>query len=157
MTLQSPQPFDVSAYLIEGQARRRRLMRPPARPKPVLVSSQPEVKHAPLRLPMWEWGDMQFDAHVAEWRRYLFDQARGQPKSHIRRRSIELGFTPEEIESMDLRRLLTRARQIIAWELVRQFGLSYSYAGRLLGDRDHATIINSVKKIDALKVTGEIE
>ena len=60
-----------------------------------------------------------------------------------------LGFTKQLIESHSRRQEVVRARDLIAY-LLREYGdLSYPAIGRLLGGRDHTTIIYSYKKTKA--------
>jgi len=60
-----------------------------------------------------------------------------------------LGFTKQLIESHSRRQDIVRARDLIAY-LLREYGdLSYPAIGRLLGGRDHTTIIYSYNKTKA--------
>lgn len=51
---------------------------------------------------------------------------------------------------------LVRARQHAMWELAQHTKLSYPQIGRILGDRDHSTVIHGIKR-HALRIAGEIE
>jgi hypothetical protein len=60
--------------------------------------------------------------------------------------SKHFGYSKQTIESHTRRQEIVKARDLIAY-LLREYGdLSYPAIGRLLGDRDHTTIIYSYKK-----------
>ena len=63
------------------------------------------------------------------------------------------GLRPRDLVGPSRQRQVTRARQV-AMHLVRhQLGRSLPEIGRQFGDRDHTTVLASVKKIDGLKET----
>lgn len=57
------------------------------------------------------------------------------------------GVSPDEILSHIRLQHIAQARHVVAWILHRR-GLSYPAIARELGDRDHTTIMNSVRKIE---------
>ena len=58
-----------------------------------------------------------------------------------------LGYSREDIEGHTRRQEVVKARDLIAF-LLREYGnISYSEIGRLLGNRDHTTILHAYKKI----------
>lgn len=60
------------------------------------------------------------------------------------------GFTPGEICSHRRGQSIAKARQIICW-LMRKFtGLSLPGIGRMIGHRDHTTIMHACQRVDAV-------
>lgn len=58
-----------------------------------------------------------------------------------------LGFTKKEIVGPSRKQEIVRARDLIAF-LLREYGdMSFPAIGRLLGDRDHTTVIHACKKV----------
>jgi chromosomal replication initiator protein len=55
------------------------------------------------------------------------------------------GVTKDELLSHQRHRLLVEARAHCYW-LLRKQGLSYPHIGRIMGGRDHSTIIYGVRK-----------
>lgn len=55
--------------------------------------------------------------------------------------------TPDEILGKDRTQNVVLARQVVAWVARERWGLSFPALGRLLGKRDHTTIMSSVRKI----------
>jgi len=71
----------------------------------------------------------------------------------IRTLSERLGVTKKEVVSSSRKQHIVRARDIIAY-MLREYGeMSYPAIGRLLGGRDHTTIIHAHKKIKNLTKT----
>ena len=61
--------------------------------------------------------------------------------------SKSLGATKDEVESSSRRQDLVKVRDLIIY-LLREYGeMSYPAIGRLLGGRDHTTVIHSYKKV----------
>lgn len=59
--------------------------------------------------------------------------------------SAAFGFTVQEVVGLGRRCELVGARSVII-VILKERGLSFPFIGRLLGDRDHSTIINCAKK-----------
>lgn len=132
---QASQQFDVTAYLSEGVARRNRLMRPQ---NAVVVqkdiSAPKPAERAPVRL---VWDDKRFQAHVSAYRgSSAFAKT---PKEYFVRRSLELGFTSEEVVASFNLLPSTMVRRMLAWELRGKFGLKELQISRLL-KRDHSCV-----------------
>ncbi|WP_085859931.1 helix-turn-helix domain-containing protein [Rhizobium sp. TAL182] len=130
---------------------RQRLLRPPVRKKPAPSSVATAVKRTPRWLPMWQWGDMQFDAHMAEWRKRNMHPT----KDYMRRRCKELGITMKDLCGPRRTHPLVDHRQLIMWELktIVKPDISYPELGRLFG-RDHTTCLYAVRAIAGLKARG---
>jgi len=58
------------------------------------------------------------------------------------------GMTVADLTGQDRHKTVARARHVAAWVL-RQHGLSYPEMGRALGDRDHSTMMHSVRVVQA--------
>lgn len=69
-----------------------------------------------------------------------------------------LGVTRMDLELDGRGRRLVRARHVLMYLLYTDTTLSYSAIGRLLGDRDHTTVIHSVRSIrERLAVDPDLE
>ena len=66
------------------------------------------------------------------------------------------GITLAELVSDRRSRHLARARQEAMWMLKRHTKLSYPQIGRILGKRDHTTILHGVRRHEA-RLKGEID
>lgn len=134
MTLQS-QSFDVSAYLSEGWARRQRLLNPPnAFKAPAAVPVLTVVHRAPVRL---VWDDKRFQAHVDAYR--VSSTFAKTPKEYFVRRSLELGFTSEDVVAQFNLLPSAMARRMLAWELRDKFGIKELQISRIM-KRDHSCL-----------------
>lgn len=67
----------------------------------------------------------------------------------------KFGLKPEEIMSASRKPELVLARQITMYLCRRHLGLSYPELGRLLGGKDHSTVIHAIKKIEVLADTDK--
>ncbi|MGR9413149.1 hypothetical protein [Rhizobium leguminosarum] len=127
--------FNVETYLSEGQARRRRLMRPPnAIGTQKAIPAPKPIERPPVRL---VWGDKRFEAHVAAYR--ASSAFAKTPKEYFVRRSLELGFTSEDIVAQFNLFPSAMARRMLAWELRSKFGLKELQISRLM-KRDHSCV-----------------
>lgn len=59
------------------------------------------------------------------------------------------GFSIPEIKSIRRDRRLVKARQWAAWRMAKETSMSLPAIGRVLGDRDHTTILHSIRKHEA--------
>lgn len=154
MTLQSPQPFDVSAYLIEGQARRQRLMRPanafkPQKDVPVLT-----IVHCAPERPLWRMLSISFDAHILAYQWHLATIKANRAQEYIKARCVELGADYATVTDKSItKRDITGHRQLLMYELKTKFDLSYPRIGREFGGLDHTTVLHAVTRV--AKVRGE--
>lgn len=133
---QASQQFDVAAYLSEGVARRKRLMSPQnAIVSQKAISTPKTVERAPVRLVL---GDSKpFQLHVAAYR--SSSAFARTPKEYFVRRSLELGFTAEEVLAPINLLPSAMARRMLAWELREKFGLKELQISRLF-NRDHSCV-----------------
>ncbi len=60
------------------------------------------------------------------------------------------GITPEELLGSSRKANVAEARQITCWLYKNDLTLSFPHIGRLLGGRDHSTIMHAVRKIEVL-------
>ncbi|WP_027685077.1 hypothetical protein [Rhizobium leguminosarum] len=130
------QSFDVSAYLSEGWARRQRLLNPPnAIDKQKAIPAPKPIERPPVRL---VWGDGKpFQFHVTA---YKSSSAFAKtPKTYLIRRSLELGFTLDDVIAPFNLLPSAMARRMLAWELREKFGLKELQISRLL-KRDHSCV-----------------
>lgn len=109
------------------------------------------VKRVVMTMPEWMTKRAEFDDHMTLWRRYFGSRAR----LHVYVRARDFGFTVAEIEGACRMRDLCHARHIIAYELLTIFGKSLPEAWNLLGGRDHTTILNSRRRVEAMIYRGE--
>lgn len=106
--------------------------------------------------PAWKEEEMQFDAHVHQFRRRLAEMAFNPARTHIKDRCTELGLSYQAIIGQGRRREIVIFRQLFMWEIQQKFGLSYPAIGRLFGGRDHTTALHAVRKIEKMKAAGAI-
>lgn len=71
-----------------------------------------------------------------------------RPNRLVKLFSESSGFTVYELKSPRRQKRLVQARQCLAWLLKQQTSFSYPRIGRKLGDRDHSTIIHSIKTVE---------
>lgn len=124
-----------------------------AKPKPK-VSPASSIKTVPAKqwkpdLPMWRETDIHFDAHVIDYRIWQMDQV-SPKRAYIRRRAIELGFTYDDIVGEGRSRKVVAARHLIVWEVKTIWtDATWPELGRIMGDRDHTTILYTFRKMEA--------
>lgn len=129
------QAFDVAEYLAESEARRRRLMNPPnAIGKQKAIPAPKPIERPPVRL---VWDDKRFQAHVAAYR--ASSAFAKTPKEYFVRRSVELGFTSDDVVAHLNLLPSAMARRKLAWELRDKFGLKELQISRIL-KRDHSCV-----------------
>ena len=74
----------------------------------------------------------------------------------IKETSKVYGIPIKEIKGRNRKKDISSARHTICWMLVKKFCMSRSAVARkVLGGRDHTTIINSLQKFDNLYETEE--
>jgi chromosomal replication initiator protein len=67
-----------------------------------------------------------------------------------------LSVTRDEFNSSSRKQQIVRARQLAAWLYKTELKLSYPYIGKLLGGRDHTTILSGVRKVkEAIAINDE--
>ncbi len=123
--------------------------------KPKLRSQSDVVKtvvrgaaYKPLR-PLWTQKPVQFDAHLIAYWKWMAEQS-SPKRAYIRQRAEELGFTFDEIVGDGRTRRLVAARHLIIWEVKTIWpSTTWPELGRILGGRDHTTIMYSYRKIEA--------
>ena len=121
------------------------MVRPVTKPAPTV--EEPVIRVFTPKLPTWEAEAVSFDAHVIEWRNRMANP----PKAYLKDRCRELGIRYAVMVGKDRRREISDARQLLMWEIHKQFGMSFPAIGRLFGGRDHTTALYSVRKIEALR------
>jgi hypothetical protein len=153
MTVSARQYATGAENIASAYAIRQRLLRPahsvsdtvakPAPPKP------------PIRMIYRDQNPK--DAHVTAWRIWMCRVTGSKCKHYVMLRAVELGFTYDEITSLDRHKAIVRARQLVMWELKTTVkpDISWMEIGRLFG-RDHTTAMHAVRKISSLKARGEI-
>ncbi len=71
-------------------------------------------------------------------------------RAYIRKRAAELGVTYDEIIGEGRTRSVVAARHLITWELKKIWPqASWPELGRIMGDRDHTTILFAFRKMEA--------
>jgi hypothetical protein len=129
------QPFDAEAYCRNVVALRNRLMSPQNAIKALEVVPPPKpVERPPVRL---VWDDRRFQAHVAAYR--ASSAFAKTPREYLVRRSLELGFTLDDVVEPFNLLPSTMARRMLAWELRDKFGIKELQISRLL-KRDHSCV-----------------
>ncbi|WP_458395360.1 hypothetical protein [Rhizobium ruizarguesonis] len=127
--------FNVDTYLSEGQARRQRLMRPPnAIERQKAIPAPKPIERPPVRLVR---GDKRFEAHVAAYR--ASSAFAKTPKEYFVRRSLELGFTSDDVVAHLNLLPSAMARRMLAWELRDKFGIKELQISRIM-KRDHSCL-----------------
>lgn len=152
MTLAN-QSFNVSAYISEGWARRKRLLNPPnAFKAPAAIQALKLVERAPER-PLWRTQALSFDAHVLAYQWHLAHARANRAQEYIKARCIELGADYVKVTTKGrTTRDITGHRQLLMYELKTKFQLSYPRIGREFGV-DHTTALHGVTRI--AKIRGE--
>jgi hypothetical protein len=144
--------FTTAAEMIaNAAATRRRLMGLPKREVVVQQPADPYEQERSRRAPAWQTSDVRFDQHVATYREYLFVKNADKAKLHVKRRSVSLGFTVEEITGPSRRRDIVAARQKIMFEVYTYFNKSLLEIGRMFGGRDHTTVLHAIRKVGGTK------
>ena len=72
------------------------------------------------------------------------------PLQIAREISMDMGASFDMVCSASRTRPIVRARQAVMWVLKRTTGLSLSQIGRMLGNRDHATVLYGISQFDDL-------
>ena len=137
---------NVDQMLADYAARRRRLYQPapkapPPAPKLVVIDTKPEPEPAPDPLAQYRLAydsalDPKWGVQVA--------------KRILRETAAEHGFTVAEIQS-DMRRApLARARQLTMWRIAKMTRLSMPHIAKIMGDRDHTTVLHAVRRINGI-------
>ena len=70
------------------------------------------------------------------------------PRDLIATVAAHFDLTPADLTGRSRMRHITEARQVAAWVLRRASPLSLEAIGRLLGHRDHTTIIYAIEQIE---------
>lgn len=109
-----------------------------------------EAKPVPHVLSDWqprEWTG-HHDQHVEDWRTHLA-QTNEQPLEFLRRRCRELSVRYSDVVGKSLTRLIVPYRHQLIVEMKTKYPrLSLNRIGRLVGGRDHATILFVLKKMN---------
>lgn len=116
--------------------------------KPVLAIV-PAVKssHQWTRRPMWRREDIHFDDHVIRWKiRQIYT-----PTDWLRDKCREYGVSVHHIIGPQRRRAIAKIRFQLIWEMNEAFQLTLPQLGRIFGGRDHTTMINSLKRWEAMR------
>lgn len=113
------------------------------RPEPVVIEAA--ARFVTKKVPLWLVKDIHFDSHMVEWR----DRAGNQPKAYLKDRCRELDVLYRDMIGPDRRRPTVKVRQQLIWELHDKFGMSFPALGRLFGNRDHTTMLHSVRRVEA--------
>jgi chromosomal replication initiator protein len=69
--------------------------------------------------------------------------------------SAESNVSYREMISAHRSRYVARPRQIAMWLAFRYGARNYSEIGRLIGNRDHTTIMHGVRQIEKLRAEGD--
>jgi chromosomal replication initiator protein len=106
--------------------------------------------------------DEKITTEIAE--RLLADtlQKNKTPLGMVRAMCEKMGVSYDAVASSARQRSIVRARQIMMFALKSATRLSLNEIGRLIGDRDHATVLYGINQIDAARktdliLTAEIE
>lgn len=133
-------------------ATHRRLFNPTARPKTIRAAetdSLVSVAPSKRQLPLWNFEETVFDAHVVQYRSRRVEIAANPAKVHIKDRCRELGTTYKVMIGADRRYKTVAIRHQLMWEVHQRFGLSFPAIGRLFGGRDHTTALSAIRKVEA--------
>jgi chromosomal replication initiator protein len=74
----------------------------------------------------------------------------------LREVAQQYGVSVEDIISARRHQKVVRPRQIVMYRLCYETDWSLPRIGRLLGDRDHTTVLNGRRKIERLIAAGEV-
>lgn len=118
---------------------RKRLLRPANAFRAPAPLPAPEPIRPKPRKPI------QQNDHVLRWQWHLASQH--SPAGHIARRSAELDVPIEEVKSRCRIAKVTKAKQLIIWEVHTIWpGLSLKAIGRLFGGLDHTSVLAALRK-----------
>lgn len=116
---------------------RRRLMR----------VSKPQVLLAKDTGPVWFMPDpAPYDEVPYAQPLWPVSAPRKSASSIIREVAKKHGVVPSAIRGPSRNKALVQARHEAAFRIVFELGYSYPKTGRALGDRDHTTVLNSLRK-----------
>ena len=113
------------------------------RPANAYVAPKTVPKPEPIKLRRRK--PIQQNDHVLRWQWHLANQ--NSPAGHIARRSAELGVPVEKVKSRCRTTKVTKAKQLIMWELHTIWpNLSLKAIGRLFGGLDHTSVLAALRK-----------
>ncbi|MBB3453915.1 hypothetical protein FHT86_002171 [Rhizobium sp. BK313] len=95
--------------------------------------------------PLWEFGGLNFDAHVVEWQLRQVNPA----LTYLKDRCAELDISFRHVVGAGRRNRVVEIRHLLMWEIYHKFNLSLPQIGRMFGGRDHTTVLYAVNKIEA--------
>lgn len=137
---------NVDQMLADYAARRRRLYQPapkapPPAPKLVVVAPEPEPVPAPDPLAQYRLAydsamDPKWGVQVA--------------KRILQETAAEQGYSVAEIKGQCRTAKLARARQLTMWRIAKMTQLSMPHIAKIMGDRDHTTILHAVRRINGI-------
>lgn len=150
MTIQlSHVEYSSAAEMLAAYAdRRRRLMTvkvPSPQTKKVARVTDPAEK------PMWKTKRMFFNAHIIAWQMHRAAQAMSPIPMFIAKWCEEHGTTPALMLGQCRKHPTAQLRHRLIFEIHSNFKVSLPQLGRMFGDRDHTTILNSLKKANAVR------
>jgi hypothetical protein len=100
--------------------------------------------------PLWMRSNVFFNAHVIAWQLHKAAKAMSPVPLFIARWCEENGTTvPVMIGHCRLRKIAVLRHRLIS-EVHTKFQMSLPQVGRIFGGRDHATILNSIRRAAAL-------
>lgn len=136
----------VGQMLADYADRRRRLYQPapkapPPAPKLVVVAPEPEPEPAPDPLAQYRLAydnamDPKWGVQVA--------------KRVLRETAVEHGFAVPEMQGPSRHAPLARARQLAVWRIAKLTQLSMPHIGKIMGGKDHTTVLHSIRRINGL-------
>jgi len=126
--------------------RKERLWNTKPQPAPKPVTTTIYVRTFAQKIPLWQIMEMTFDAHCENWKYHR--QMSLSPANYIRRRSEELNISYKMMVGPSRMKEVSLRRQLIMWELMKNFKISSTQLGKLMGGRDHTTALHAYRKID---------
>jgi chromosomal replication initiator protein len=72
----------------------------------------------------------------------------------IRRVAAAYEIEPQCLLDKNRSKTVAEARQVAMWLCRRELGLSYPELGRCFGNRDHSTVMHSVRRVETQLIQG---
>lgn len=163
MIVTAQMPKSLAEMQAAHKARQARFQTAARVQSKVLAKLEQEPKAIPLRIkPIWMFGHTSFDHHVLTFQSFFEQRRRAgghRIKQYILTRATELGSSYAEVLSHSRKRRLVAIRDQIIWEIKTQVKpeISFPELGRLMGGRDHTSILHSYRKMEAMASSADSE
>jgi hypothetical protein len=139
-------------FRAEAAERRRRFMeaKPPA-PKLKIVARCSDIVLPPK--PLWKQKPIAFNDHLIAWQLHRAAKVLSPIPAFISEWCASHGTAPEEMTGHSRKATICALRHELIYEIYHRFKVSLPQLGRILGGRDHTTMLNSLRKVEEQRET----